>query len=178
MSHSSNEHRCPTCNRRFTAVDGDESSLCPECASKPVLKRRGWKQAVTEDESLKDQKEQRSKAHQLPIYACEQLHSQKVSIVEFLPLISARRAYGLSAIKDFALSIRDVFGGRSKTLETALETIEAELIRELSQQAVKFGADAIIGFQIQFGDVSGVSGVMLYATARGTPVRLQAIEEY
>lgn len=51
---------------------------------------------------------------------------------------------------DFAASFTDFFGGRSGTYQNKLELIYNEATKELKEKAEALGANAIIGFKIDF----------------------------
>ena len=96
-------------------------------------------------------------------------------ITRTLPMITARRVIGVNAWQDLAIAMRDLVGGRSATAEAALETLENELLWELRRKAATLGSYAILGTQIQFGEISGSKSQMFYATAQGTPAVLERL---
>lgn len=97
-------------------------------------------------------------------------------VVRTLPMITARRVLGINAWQDFAIAIRDMVGGRSQTAEAALERMETELLRELQMKAAETGVQAVIGVNVQFGEISGGGkGQLFYAAAQGTPVQLEQV---
>lgn len=97
-------------------------------------------------------------------------------VVRTLPMITARRVLGINAWQDFAIAIRDMVGGRSQTAEAAFERIETELLRELQLKAAETGGQAVIGVNVQFGEISGGGKAQLfYAAAQGTPVQLEQV---
>ena len=90
-----------------------------------------------------------------------------------LPLVTARRVFGMNAGRDFLMQVRDLVGGRSATAEDALEMLEKDLFHELKTKAARSGAFGIVAVAIQFGEISGGGkSQMFYATAQGTPVVL------
>lgn len=89
-----------------------------------------------------------------------------------LNAVTARCVYGSNIWKDLKISLKDAFGGRSKTAEKLLHDTEKELIRVLRVKAQKRGADALIELRVQFGEMGGRGGSMFYGTAQSTPVIL------
>ena len=69
---------------------------------------------------------------------------------------------------------RDVVGGRSKTLQTALLEARRTCLAEMSVQAAIVGADAVVGIDLDYSEFSSsvVSGGMLFVASTGTAVRL------
>ena len=69
--------------------------------------------------------------------------------------------------KDVLTGVRDVFGGRSKSLEKDLEGARREALSELAAKAQRMGADAVVGIRL---DMENVSGSMLLFVGQGTAV--------
>ena len=97
-------------------------------------------------------------------------------VVQTLPMITARRVLGINAWQDFAIAIRDFVGGRSQAAETAFGRLEAELLQELQVNAAAKRCHAVIGVNVQFGEISGGGKAQLfYAAAQGTPVLMEPV---
>ena len=69
--------------------------------------------------------------------------------------------------KDVLTGVRDMFGGRSKSLEKDLEGARQEALSELAAKAKRMGADAVVGIRL---DMENVSGSMLLFVGQGTAV--------
>ena len=93
-------------------------------------------------------------------------------IAEYRGVVFGEVITGVNFIKDFAASIRDFVGGRSSTYEDELITARDQAMRELENRALKVGADAVVGIDIDY-EVLGQSGSMLMVTASGTAVKLE-----
>ena len=78
---------------------------------------------------------------------------------------------GVNFIKDVAASLRDFFGGRSNTYEKELIAARDTAMNELKARAMAVGADAVVGFDIDY-EVLGQNSGMLMVTASGTAVKL------
>lgn len=99
-------------------------------------------------------------------------------VAQTLPLITARRVLGVNAWQDFLIAIRDMVGGRSEAAETAFGQMELEVFRELQLKAVEAGGQAVVGVNVQFGEISGGGkGQLFYAAAQGTPVVLEQLSQ-
>ena len=72
----------------------------------------------------------------------------------------------------FFASIRDVIGGRSNSYEEVLRKAKDSALREMEEQAMRLGANAVIGVDLDFETV-GQNGSMLMVTASGTAVFIQ-----
>jgi len=91
-------------------------------------------------------------------------------ISEYLGVVSAEAILGANFLRDFAASITDIIGGRSRAYESKLREGREECLRELESEARALGADAVIGIDIDY-EVLGQS--MLMVTASGTAVKLR-----
>lgn len=92
-------------------------------------------------------------------------------VQQYLGIINAQSIIGANIFKDFLGSLRDVFGGRSKTYEKVLEQAKEDALRELAEKAQQLGANAILGVDLDFETV-GSGGSMLMVIATGTAVRI------
>lgn len=69
--------------------------------------------------------------------------------------------------KDVLTGVRDVFGGRSKSLERDLEAAREQALSELATKAQAMGANAVVGIRL---DMENVGGSMLLFVGQGTAV--------
>ena len=74
--------------------------------------------------------------------------------------------------KDFFAGIRDIVGGRAGSYESVLREAKETALQEMSQQAARMGANAVIAVDLDYETVGG-SGSMLMVTAAGTAVRYE-----
>lgn len=91
-------------------------------------------------------------------------------IVDYLGIVSGETIIGANLFKDFFAGIRDIVGGRSGSYEDVLREAKETALREMSEQAERMGANAVIGVDLDYETV-GRSGSMLMVTAAGTAVR-------
>ena len=78
---------------------------------------------------------------------------------------------GVNFIKDFGASIRNIVGGRSAGYEEELESARLAALAEMESHAVRLGANAVVGVNIDY-EVLG-QGNMLMVSATGTAVVVQ-----
>ena len=95
--------------------------------------------------------------------------NSNLKVTERLGIVSAECVVGLHLFKDIATGLRDVFGGRSSTMQSALRDIKRAALTELQQEALKLGADAVVAVNLQYNEVGGK---MLLLVATGTAVKL------
>ena len=93
-------------------------------------------------------------------------------IVRYYGIVSGETIVGANIFRDFFASIRDVIGGRSNSYEEVLRKAKDSALREMEEQAMRLGANAVIGVDLDYETV-GQSGSMLMVTASGTAVFIQ-----
>lgn len=93
------------------------------------------------------------------------------TIVEYRGIVTGEAILGTNIFRDFFAGIRDLVGGRSGAYEGVLRDARETALRELREQAVSLGANAVIGIDIDYENIStGSSGSMLMVSASGTAV--------
>ena len=97
-------------------------------------------------------------------------------ITQYIGMVSGQVVAGVNALRDALTGLTDLFGGRSKTLEKAIEEARWTALRELKQRAVSEGADAVVGVRIDM-ETGGASNGMMIVVATGTAVRLSETPE-
>ena len=90
---------------------------------------------------------------------------------QYLGVVTGEVIVGANIFKDLFAGIRDIVGGRSGSYETTLRSARDTAFQELEAEAVKLGANAVIGVDIDY-EVIGKEGSMLMVTVSGTAVRL------
>lgn len=93
-------------------------------------------------------------------------------ITRYYGIVSGETIVGANIFRDFFASIRDVIGGRSNSYEEVLRKAKDSALREMEEQAMRLGANAVIGVDLDYETV-GQNGSMLMVTASGTAVFLQ-----
>jgi uncharacterized protein YbjQ (UPF0145 family) len=93
-------------------------------------------------------------------------------IIEYYGLVSGETIIGANLVKDLFASITDIVGGRSSVYEKTLREAKETAVGEMTQEAQRMGANAIIGVDLDY-ETLGSGGSMLMVTACGTAVRLE-----
>ena len=93
-------------------------------------------------------------------------------IVEYYGLVSGETIIGANLIKDLFASITDIVGGRSSVYERTLREAKETAVSEMSAEAQRLGANAIIGVDLDY-ETLGSGSSMLMVTACGTAVRIE-----
>ncbi|MCI6472789.1 MAG: heavy metal-binding domain-containing protein [Bacteroidales bacterium] len=93
-------------------------------------------------------------------------------ITQYFGIVSGETIIGANLFKDFFAGIRDIVGGRANSYESVLREAKESALQEMSDQAARMGANAVIGIDLDYETV-GANGSMLMVTAAGTAVRYQ-----
>ena len=92
-------------------------------------------------------------------------------IVEYKGIVTGEAILGTNIFRDFFAGIRDIVGGRSGSYEKVLRDARETALAELETEARRLGANAVIGVDIDYENIStGSSGSMLMVSASGTAV--------
>ncbi|MDB9861839.1 heavy metal-binding domain-containing protein [Litorivicinus sp.] len=91
---------------------------------------------------------------------------------ESIDVITAECVFGMNLFKDLFSEVRDIFGGRSKTNQNALREAREVCLHELRVEALFVGANAVVGIDLDYSEISGGGKSMLFLVASGTAVKL------
>jgi uncharacterized protein YbjQ (UPF0145 family) len=91
-------------------------------------------------------------------------------ILERREIITAECVFGMNLFRDFFAGIRDIFGGRSSASQKVLRDSRRVCLTELRREALIAGANAVIGVDLDYSEISGDDKSMLFLVASGTAV--------
>jgi len=92
-------------------------------------------------------------------------------LTQYLGVVTSQTFVGASFFKDLIAGLRDIFIRKTGTYEKVLEEAKQYAVHDLIQKARQIGANAIVGFRIDYVTV-GNNGNMLMVHASGTAVRI------
>ena len=93
-------------------------------------------------------------------------------IRQYIGLVTGEAIMGANILRDFMAGITDLVGGRSDAYESKLADARKTAIQEMQNEALRKGADAVVGIDIDY-QVLGASNGMLMVTATGTAVKIE-----
>jgi len=93
-------------------------------------------------------------------------------ITAYLDIVSAESVQGINVVRDVFAGMRDFFGGRSQTLERALQEARIQATDEIRERARALQADAVVGLDYQISMPAGKGG-MVVVFVSGTAVKLR-----
>ncbi len=92
-------------------------------------------------------------------------------ILEYLGVVTGEAVLGSNFFRDFFAKVRDVVGGRSGAYEKELARAREVAFREIEEEALDVGANAIVGIDLDY-EVMGETGSMLMVSISGTAVKI------
>jgi len=96
-----------------------------------------------------------------------------IKIKEYKGFVIVRNVRAVNVIRDFFTSFRDIFGGRSESYQEVMRLMQNDVIAEAKQEAVRLGANAIVGFNLDYDNVGSKNKSLLMASAKGTAVVIE-----
>jgi len=92
-------------------------------------------------------------------------------ITRYLGVVTGEAILGANIFRDFFAGIRDIVGGRSGAYEEELRKAREIALREMTDEAQRLGANAIVGVDLDYETI-GISsgGNMLMVSTSGTAV--------
>ncbi len=95
-------------------------------------------------------------------------------ITKYIGIVNGEAIIGANIVKDFFANIRDVVGGRAGAYEQGLREAKSIAVREMSEQAERLGANAVVGVDLDY-EAIGPNGSMLMVSANGTAVVVEGL---
>ena len=89
-------------------------------------------------------------------------------IKKYIDTICSNIVIGTNIFSDFAASFTDFFFFFSDSYRRKLEIIYSEASKALKQKALNMGANAIVGFKVDFDEISGKDKSMFMVSVSGT----------
>jgi len=146
---------CESCGKevkqRYTSKYKPNHWLCFECKE--------------EEKEPLDMIEMKDELRNIIVTTTHTIYGKK--IVQYLDVISVELIEGLSVFKDFGAGIADVFGGSASGYQKTLNKMKEAAFIKLKEKAHILGANAIIGIDLDYGDLRGS---MLMLVVNGTAV--------
>ncbi len=94
----------------------------------------------------------------------------KREIAESMGAVFGEVILGTNILQDVQASFNDLVGSRSSGYESSMKRARALAITDLQREALKLGADAVVGLSVDFENIG--SRNMMMVCASGTAVKL------
>lgn len=92
-------------------------------------------------------------------------------VQDYKGVVTGEAILGAHVFRDLFAGIRDIVGGRSGSYEKSLREAREIAFKELEEEAMRIGANAVIGVDIDY-EVIGEKGSMMMVSVSGTAVTL------
>jgi len=92
-------------------------------------------------------------------------------VLESKGVVFGEAILGANVFRDIMAGVRDVVGGRSGSYESKLRDGRRIALREMAQEALGMGADAVIGIDVDYESMG--QSMMMMVCASGTAVTLK-----
>jgi len=158
---------CTSCGKDFYQIQL-VNGLCMTCHEASRADRAAAKQKA-DDEYLEKLTAEKEAAGRI-ILTTETAHN--LPVARRLDIVTAEVVIGMHLFKDIASAWRDAFGGRSKVMQDGLRDARKSALDELRREALALGADAVVGVDLDYSEISGGGKSMLFLVASGTAVTL------
>ena len=129
-----------------------------------------WTEGVT-DTGDDEERNLRERARSMPITTGFTIAARP--IMEEIDVITSECVFGINLFKDMLGGIRDIVGGRAGAHQKVLKDLRQTCLAELRMNAAEVGADAVIGVDLDYSEISGKNGGLLMLVASGTAVKLE-----
>ena len=94
-------------------------------------------------------------------------------ITEYYGLVTGEALLGANIYKDLFSGARDVVGGRTSQYEEAFLNARSETLNQMEEEAIKKGANGIVGLKISYDNLGGTMGNTILITAYGTAIKYE-----
>ncbi|MGJ1206400.1 YbjQ family protein [Sphingobacterium lactis] len=99
------------------------------------------------------------------------------TIIKYFTPITSNVVVGTNIFGDITASLTDIFGGRSESYESRLQSIFQQALSNIEKQSAKIGANGLIGLKIDYDEISGKGMQMFMVSVTGTPVILNQLQQ-
>jgi uncharacterized protein YbjQ (UPF0145 family) len=93
-------------------------------------------------------------------------------IAATLGVVTGEAIIGANIFRDLLASLTDIVGGRSATYERGLREARDVAMKEMCDEALRMGGDAVVGVDLDY-ETMGAENGMLMVSATGTAVKLR-----
>jgi uncharacterized protein YbjQ (UPF0145 family) len=146
---------CEVCGKKIGIMSGSINGKCIDCANSSMSSRGVSR--LSEIES---------------VILTTEAYPQGLVILERIEIVTAECAFGMNMFKDLFAGVRDIVGGRSEAVQKTMRDSRRTALYELKREAHAVGANAVVGVDLDYVELSGV-GNMVLLVASGTAVRIE-----
>ena len=155
---------CKSCGKVFSVVEMTDG-LCKTCVPTEIIELNQNKKA-----KIEDFEKNKFKILQSIIVTSETSIDNVEKRIDF---VSTQCVYGLNIIKDLFAGVRNIVGGRVKSIEDPIEEAKNTIIETFKEKAYFAGGNAVIGIKIEHTYNNAGAANMVSILGTGTIVKLK-----
>ena len=91
-----------------------------------------------------------------------------IKIRQYKGIVIVRNVRAVNVVRDFFTSFRDIFGGRSQSYQEVMRMMQDDVIAEARNEAARLGANAIVGFSLDYDNIGSKNKSLLQRMRRTT----------
>lgn len=128
---------------------------------------------IEETQAVRDEQEAKrlERIANIQVTTTPQLEGYRV--MKTLDIITAEYVGGVNMFRDILTMVTDLSGGRSATMQNELRKARETCLANLKAEADRIGANAVIGVDLDYSEISGGGKSMLFLVASGTAVSVE-----
>lgn len=165
---------CKRCQKQLTFVELI-AGVCHDCVSadhKASLAARKEQPVTAKSLAAPTTEKQKQTAEAVAGILVTTEAAHNLDVAERLDIITAECVFGMHIFKDIGAGLRDLVGGRNAAFQNTLKDARKTVLLELRHEAWQLGADAVVGVDLDYSEISGGGKSMIFLVASGTAVRL------
>lgn len=160
---------CKDCGIEYGFLGGTQGR-CDACFAKHRLAPLAPKDDPAKQ--LAEDMAERLAAQSMTVLLTTEAAAADLVIAKRFGIVTAECVFGMHMFKDLFAIGRDIFGGRSASMQNTLKDARNTALDELKLEAAKLGADAVVAVNLDYSEISGGGKSMLFLVASGTAVKL------
>lgn len=99
--------------------------------------------------------------------------SADIKILKRIDIVGAECVSGIGVLRILSAGVNDLIGGRAEGIQDELAVMRRSCLSDLKRQAALRGANAVVGTQFSYSQLSGKNTAMLMLAVSGTAVIIE-----
>ncbi len=145
-------------------------SLCEECSLALTAQgdQKAAERAIAEEAARRQAEEFLAALQRMPMSTTGTLPGHR--ILDGRGIVVAEYIVGMNIWQGFTAELRSEFGGRSKGAQDVTRRARATCLDDLRIEAHARGANAVIGIDFDYGEMSNIGQPLIVFSASGTAI--------
>jgi uncharacterized protein YbjQ (UPF0145 family) len=156
---------CSRCHAKKLAESIDPKKIAS------LMERDNSIDAKIERDQIEEAEKRAARSAIRSVLLTTETFPQDLQILERVEIVTAECAFGMNIFKDLFASVRDIVGGRSEAVQKTMRDARRTVLYELKKEAYEVGANAVIGVDLDYVELSAGANMVLLVGA-GTAVKL------